>query len=1274
MARFTGAERRAGFWAAAMLLLVSVTPLFAQPVIKQLTPNFLVEDQTIPQEVSVTGTGFVHKSEVVFGEARLKTKFESETLLTAEIPVELLATPGTVNVTVDNGPGTQPSPPVVFTIVGIPTVTSISPDTAVAGSPGFFLTVTGTNFTSASSVVFGANSLGQTTGTATELTVQVPAESILTAGPKSVLVRNPAVPDSNALVFNVTAAPLPRPTLTSLNPTLAIAGSAALPIVVTGTGFVDGAVIVFGGTDLVPTAFGNVTQLSATIPAGLLAAAGPVQVSVRNPDGQASEPKPFTVNEPLSVTYPPTITGVRNTAISAVNASVSGGLAPYRYSLSVVSGTLPAGVAIDQATGVISGTPTQAGTATVRATVVDSGSPQQTATSQDIVITISHPPLQVVTLAPLPGGTAGTTYTTTLTASGGDGGPYTWSLKSGALPSGLLLSEGGVITGTLLEAGVFSIEIQVNDTANTPPATKELSLTIVPVITALKPNFVATETTNFVLNIEGLGFVQTGTTADFGGTPSIGPVEVILGSPAPSTTARWLLPDSALTTQKTVSVTVTVNGATSNALPFRVGDTTITITNESNLGTRTAGTPFNADLDATGGNGSYTWSVAAGSTLPAGLSLNAATGVLNGILSAAGNFSFTIHVADNADPGQASGQKTFNLVVQDFLVSTTSLPQARVGIAYSAPLTLAGGPTAPPADYEWTLVSGIASLPGGITFNAGTGAFAGTPDPIGVPSRNFTLQVSAKHTPTGLVTPTRTLQLTVAGGGLDISTASLPLGVVNQPYGPTATGVTITPVNGTAPYRFEVDGTQAAKLATAGFRVETVNDDNRQAWNVRISGTPTMAGSFPLELTLRDAGNTQVSRTLTIQVLANALSIQPETLPAAIANIGYSQQLTLIGASVEEPSVTWSMVGNVPGLSLDASTGMLSGQFTTVGSRTFSVQAATALREVTRVYTLTIGGPRPVISTTTLPPAQVGQDYDQHVTATGGTPGYTWQLSAGALPQGLNFDTVSNPGAARIVGVPSSTAQSQTFTLTVRDSLGQTASHEFTIAVTSTPIPAVTIESFSNPVPAEQKDVVVRLAQAYPVELKGTATLTFTPNVPNNVGDPKLLFLNGRRSADFTIPANTMQAVFDGVPVQRVQTGTVAGTAKVQVAITGGPTTSQEFTIARSAPFLQDSLTLQTTASGFNVVVTGYSTPRDLTSARVTFTPTAGTNLQTTELNIPLTASSATWFDSTPGKDNGSAFKLSIPFNVQNGSNAVASVTVTLTNSVGASNSRTRTF
>lgn len=1311
----------------------------------------------------MTGSGFVAGAVVVFGTTDLTTTVGSATSLTAKIPVNLLILPGSVNVTVRNPPpGNETSLPVVFTIVGVPTVAAISPDTAVAGSPGFSLTVTGTNFTSASSVLFdGGATLTPTAQTETQLTVEIPASKIATAGPKSVIVRNPVVPDSNALNFTVTPAPLPAPTITLLNPATAVAGSAALQIAVTGTGFVDGTVVVFGGANLA-TSFGSATQLTATIPAPSLVTPGAVQVSVRNPDAQVSgdvtftitgvtptltsispasvvagasdttltltgsdfqsgavvlfgateltpvnptstqltvtvpasllntartvdvrvrnpgdqhsQPKSFTVVAALSVTYPSTIVGERATAITAVNPSVSGGLAPYGYSIAV-GGTLPAGLAIDPATGVVSGTPTQAATATVKVKVVDSGTLQQTATSQDIVITIHHPPLQVVTLSPLPTANAGDVYPiTTLAASGGDGGPYTWSLKSGTLPSGLTLSADGVITGTPLAAGVVSVEVQVSDGANTTPATSVLTLTIVPVITVLNPSNRPAGNTDLILRIEGLGFVGNKTSVTFGAT--VIPQESVAVTGSAVTTALLTIPGSALATAGPVPVTVTVNGATSSASTFTViGDTTITITNESNLGTRTTGTPFSVDLEATGGNGNYTWSVAIGSTLPGGLNLNAGTGVISGTLSEAGSFSFTIRVVDNANPGQSSGQKTFNLLVQDFVVGTTSLPQARVGIAYSAPLAVAGGPTAPPSDYQWTLISGNGSLPGGIAFNPATGIFSGTPEPIGAPSQNFTVQVSAKHTPSGLVTPARTLQLTVSGGGLDISAASLPFGVVGQPYGPTGTGVTISAVNGTAPYRFEVDGAQENQLSKAGFRIDTLNNDASQKWNVRISGTPTQTGSFPLTVTLRDAGNTQVARTLTILVLANALSIQPETLPPAIVNVDYTQQLSLTGASAEETSVTWALLGNSHGLRLDPSTGKLTGKFGTVGSFAFTVQASTSLRETTRVYTLAVGGPHPVISTTSLPPAQVGQNYDQPVTATGGTPGYTWQLSSGILPQGLNFDTVSTPGAARIVGTPSSGAQSQTFTLTVRDSLGQTDSREFTLAVTSTPIPAVTLESFTNPAPAEQKDVVVRLAQAYPVELKGTATLTFTPNVPNNVDDPKVVFLSGGRTANFTIPANTTQAVFDSVPVQRVQTGTVAGTARVQVAITGGgPTASQEFTIARSAPFLQDSLTLQTTGSGFNVVITGYSTPRDLTSARVTFTPTAGTNLQTTELTVPLTASATTWFDSPPGKANGSAFKLTIPFTVQNGSNAVASVTVVLTNSVGASNSRTRTF
>ncbi|MCC6263620.1 MAG: putative Ig domain-containing protein [Bryobacterales bacterium] len=1179
------AQSGIGFSIAAVLLLAWATPLLAQtPTISTLTPNFVVEDQLVPQEISVAGTGFVSGSVVVFGATDLVTTFDTATSIKATIPTSLLSTPGTVNVTVRNpAPGNETSAPSIFTIVGIPTISALNPDTAVAGSPGFSLTVTGTNFVSASSVVFDGSPLAPDTQTSTQLTVTIPAGSIASAGAKTVLVRNPGVPDSN--------------------------------------------------------------------------------------------PATFTVAPALTLSYPSAINGVRKTAITGGNPSVGGGTGSFTYTLA--SGTLPAGLKPNPTTGVIEGTPTQAGTASVTVKVTDSGTPQQTATSGAIEITITNPPIQVVTLSPLPGGTAGTAYTTPLTASGGDDGPYTWSTAPGSsLPAGLTLSGTGELSGTPQEAGVFSFTVQVDDgDSNTAAATKLFSLTIVPVITSLNPSNRAAGNTDLVLQIVGRGFKGGATSVQFGGT--LIPTGSVAVTGSPVTTALLTVPGSALTTPGDVPVTVTVNGATSNAATFTViGDTTLTISNESNLGTRTAGLPFSVDLEATGGNGNFTWSVATGSTLPGGLSLNPATGVLSGTPNAAGAFNFTIRVVDDkAPPSQSSGQKAFTLTIQDFVVSTTTLPQARVGLAYSAPLALAGGPTVPPADYQWTLVSGAASLPDGIAFNPATGTLSGIPGPISAASQTFTVRVSAKHGPSGLETPVRTLQLTVSGGGLDISASSLPFGVVNQTYGPAGAGVTLTALNGTAPYRFEVNTAQAAQLAAAGFRVDTVNDDNRQTWNVRISGTPTIAGSFRLDVTLRDAGNTQVSRTFTVLVLANALSIQPESLPGATVNTDYSQQMSLSGRSAEEPTVTWTLTPNVPGLSVHASTGLLSGRFTTTGARTFTIQASTALREVTRTYTLAVGGPQPAISTPSLPSAQVGQRYEQLVTAAGGTPGYTWQLTAGALPQGLNFDTLSNPGSARIVGTPTSGSQSQTFTLTVRDSLGQTASREFTIAVTSTPIPAVTISSFTNPVPAEQKDVVVQLAQPYPVELKGTATLTFTSNAPNNVDDPKVLFLNGRRTADFTIPVNSTQAVFEGVPVQRVQTGTVAGTARVTVAIQGGgPTASQEFTIARSAPFLADNLAVQNTAGGFTVVMTGYSTPRDLTSARVTFVATAGTTLQTTELTIPLTTGAASWFDSSPGRDNGSTFKLTIPFTVQNGSNAVSSVTVTLTNSVGTSNSRTRAF
>jgi hypothetical protein len=82
------------------------------------------------------------------------------------------------------------------------------------------------------------------------------------------------------------------------------------------------------------------------------------------------------------------------------------------------------------------------------------------------------------------------------------------------------------------------------------------------------------------------------------------------------------------------------------------------------------------------------------------------------------------------------------------------------------------------------------------------------------------------------------------------------------------------------------------------------------------------------------------------------------------------------------------------------------------------------------------------IATTSLPNAQTGASYSQSLVASGGVPGYTWSLTAGALPPGISL----NPAGA-LSGVPTQ-AGSFSFTLTVRDANGTTASRSFTIQIT----------------------------------------------------------------------------------------------------------------------------------------------------------------------------------------------------------------------------------
>ncbi len=164
--------------------------------------------------------------------------------------------------------------------------------------------------------------------------------------------------------------------------------------------------------------------------------------------------------------------------------TVTNGLAPYTWSVSV--GTLPAGLTLagNGTTAKISGTPTTAQSSVAfTIQVADSSNPSQQGTQAYSVTIAAAPPFVVTTTSSqLPAGMVSTVYpATTLTATGGTT-PYSWMLVSpgtGPLPTGLALSSAGVISGTPSAAGVFPFTVQVTD-SKAANATANLSITIAP--------------------------------------------------------------------------------------------------------------------------------------------------------------------------------------------------------------------------------------------------------------------------------------------------------------------------------------------------------------------------------------------------------------------------------------------------------------------------------------------------------------------------------------------------------------------------------------------------------------------------------------------------------------------------------------------------------------------------------------------------------------------------------------------------------------------------
>jgi virginiamycin B lyase len=202
------------------------------------------------------------------------------------------------------------------------------------------------------------------------------------------------------------------------------------------------------------------------------------------------------------------------------------------------------------------------------------------------------------------------------------------------------------------------------------------------------------------------------------------------------------------------------------------------------------------------------------------------------------------------------------------------------------------------------------------------------------------------------------------------------------------------------------------------------------------------------------------ARSASFIIRAGILSILTESLPAGVSGAAYSYQLSSFGASA---NAQWSAIGLPNGLTLSGA-GVLSG--TPLESGSFSVRISLldngdARLQTTADFSLTISPSLPPagalsVSTTSIPKGTVGVGYSHTLSATGGTPPYSWTVALGTLPDGLSLGMSSGI----LAGSPTAEGVSS-FVVAVTDRAAATATRllQFTAESAIADIPRAAVFS-----------------------------------------------------------------------------------------------------------------------------------------------------------------------------------------------------------------------
>ncbi|MDW5442299.1 putative Ig domain-containing protein [Polaromonas sp. SM01] len=653
----------------------------------------------------------------------------------------------------------------------------------------------------------------------------LPSAGTLAGTPAAAGTFNFTVKATDALAISGTRAY----SLTVAAPTITIAPP-VLPAMTEGTAY-NQAITASGGTATYSYAI-----TSGSLPTGLSLAstgilsgtptlAGPYNFTVSATDSSTGTSAPFTGSRAYSVTV------ASGTPVAgAVSVNVLYGSNANAITLNLSGG---AATSVAVATAAAHGTATASGTSITYTPTPGYGGPDSftytatngfgTSTPATVTITVGTP---FITVAPstLPVASIGAAYSQSLSAANGTG-PYTYVVSNGALPAGLSLSGGGVLSGIPTAAGTFYFTLRATDSSSGGgpySGARAYSMTVAAPTISVAPSTMPSMTA-------GVAYSQAITAT--GGTA----------------TYSYAITGGSLPTGLSLASNGTLSGTPTAAGPFNF---TVTATDSSTgsgpyTGSRAysvtvaAGAPVAGNVSATVAFGSSANPITLNLSGGAATSVAVGSGAAHGTATASGTSitytptagyggpdSFT-YTATNGIGTSAPATVTITVGTPSITMTPSSVPVAAVGTAYSQNISAANGLG------PYTYVVSVGALPAGLSLSGG-GLLSGTPTAAG--SFNFTVRATDSSSGGGPYSGVQAYTLTVAAPTITVTPTTLP-----AMTGGTAYNQTITATGGTAPYSYAITSGSLPTGLSLGVSSGT------------LSGTPTLAGAYNFSVTATDS-------------------------------------------------------------------------------------------------------------------------------------------------------------------------------------------------------------------------------------------------------------------------------------------------------------------------------------------------------------------------------------------------------------------------------------